>query len=240
MLKIVAAVRRKPGMTHAEFVDYIVNVHGSLARAEPLGLSRYVQNHVLDGSFGSNDSTNYPIPFHRDSVTELYFKSADDLGRTFAHEYTRTIVGPDAKNFAELSTNEATLTFETVVAAPVGSVNATKIMHFLVASGAAQITEAQEGWLQAHERARDAAPTFAASLQGTTRSDSVATSPDSPMAGYFGGTDRKPLAVVASHWVSDPNASAFRAYDSAIFASGLYDPKYSSYLIVKEVEIFAV
>lgn len=240
MLKIVAAVRRKPGMTHAEFVDYIVNVHGTLAKADPLGLKRYVQNHVFDGSFGSNDSADYAIPFHRDSVTELYFNSADDLGRTFAHEYTRTVVGPDAKNFADLSTNEATLTFETMVAAPADSTKGTKIMHFLVATGAAQIIEAQEGWLEAHERARDAAPTFAASLQGTTRSDSVATPPESPMAAYFGGGDRKPLAVVASHWVSDTNASAFRAYDSAIFASGLFDPTYSSYLITKEVEVFCV
>ena len=32
---MMAAVRRKAGMTHAEFVHYVEHVHGKLARAQP-------------------------------------------------------------------------------------------------------------------------------------------------------------------------------------------------------------
>jgi ABC-type microcin C transport system permease subunit YejB len=49
MIKMLAAVRRKPGMTHAEFLEYIEHQHGNIARAKPLSVKRYVQNHVIDG-----------------------------------------------------------------------------------------------------------------------------------------------------------------------------------------------
>lgn len=240
MLKIVAAVRRKPGMTHAEFVDYIVHVHGGLAKAEPLGVKRYVQNHVLDGSFGSPDCSGYAIPFHRDSITELFFETPQDLGRTFKDEYTRTVVGPDAKNFADLSANEATLTEELVVSPLVEGEGSLKIMHFLVTRDQGRVQAGQEGWLAAHEKAVAAAPEFAASLLGTTRADSIVTPSDGPMGAYFGGEERQPLAVVASHWVKASDLGSFRAYDTAIRASRLYDPTRCYYILVKECEIMSV
>lgn len=238
MLKIVAAVRRKPGMTHAEFIDYIVNVHGQIARAEPVRLKRYIQNHVDDGAFGSKHSAAYAMPFHRDNVTELYFDSAADMAATFGHEYTRTVVGPDGANFAELSTNEATLTNETIVSPPTDRANTVKIMHFLVAHSVEQVAVTQDTWGEAHDRAMRQAPLFAAALRGTTRSDAIAPPPGSPVAAYFGGEGRAPLAVIASHWVAKANASTFRDYDDAISASGCYDPERSYYLVTKEVEIF--
>lgn len=240
MLKIVAAVRRKPGMTHAEFVDYIVNVHGKLAKAVPLGVKRYVQNHVLDGSFGSTSCSGYAIPFHRDSITELFFETPQDLARTFADEYTRTVVGPDGKNFADFSVNEATLTKEFVLSAVAEGQESLKIMHFLVAHDQSAVKAVQEGWLAAHEKATASAPEFAASLLGTIRAESVVTPSDGPMGAYFGGEERQPLAVVASHWVKASGIGGFRAYDAAMCASQLYDPARGYYLVVKEHEIFAV
>src|SRR5690349_17952832 len=119
-------------MTHAEFSDYVVQVHGKLSRANRLGLHRYVQNHVYDSAFGSRRSQDYVGHFHRDSVTELYFASPQDMAETFSAEYNRDVIAPDGANFAELSTNQAALTRETVLAAPADSTSGTKIMQFLV------------------------------------------------------------------------------------------------------------
>lgn len=234
----MAAVRRRPGMTHAEFVDYIVRVHGQLARDNPLRLHRYVQNHVHDGAFGSGASQSYVGHFHRDSVTELYFATPEDMAYTFGHEYNRTVIGPDGINFAELSTNEAALTRETVLRPPANSAAGTKIMHFLVAATATGADAARSGWQAAHDEALGAAPAFAAVLQGVTRSDVVPT-PGKDMDAHFGGSERPPLALVASLWVPDAEAPTFRAYEEAVLASNLFDADLSYFLLTREVEILA-
>jgi hypothetical protein len=59
MLKVLATVRRRPGMTEAEYRSYLQDVHGGLVKANPLGVARYVQNHVFDSAFGSADATEY-------------------------------------------------------------------------------------------------------------------------------------------------------------------------------------
>lgn len=240
MLKIVAAVRRRPGMTHAEFADYIINVHGKLARDNPLRLQRYVQNHVYDGAFGSHTHETYAGLFHRDSVTELHFASPEDMAATFADEYNRTVIAPDGANFAELATNEAVLTRETVLIAPISETPVTKIMHFLVAAVPSGIDAAQAGWQAAHTTALAAAPDFARALQGLARSDVLPASPGSAMDDHFGGSDRPPLALVASLWVPDNGVGAFRTYEAAISASGLYDRELSYFLFTRDIEILIV
>ncbi len=43
MLNLIAAIRRKPGMTHRAFLRYVHDVHGSLAAANPLRIRGYFQ-----------------------------------------------------------------------------------------------------------------------------------------------------------------------------------------------------
>ena len=52
MIKMMAAICRKPGMTHAEYLAYVQHVHGAISTEQPLTLRRYVQNHVFDAAFG--------------------------------------------------------------------------------------------------------------------------------------------------------------------------------------------
>lgn len=117
MIKMVAAVRRKPGMTHAECLNYVEHVHGEISKVKPLGLKKYTQNHVFDSAFGAESDVAYTQVFHRDSVTELYFESFHDLIRTFTDPYTQEKVGPDSLNFAD-PTMAAQLMTETEVAVP--------------------------------------------------------------------------------------------------------------------------
>src|SRR5205814_6320892 len=101
MIKMMAAICRKPGMTHAEYLAYVQHVHGAISNEQPLTLRRYVQNHVFDAAFGSGSEAVHAMTVARDSITELWWDSPKDMGENFAHEHVRTKVGPDAANFAD-------------------------------------------------------------------------------------------------------------------------------------------
>ncbi len=57
-IKLMAASRRRPGLTRAEYFRYIEHYHGTVARVERFKIEKYIQNHVIDGAFGvlSDDS----------------------------------------------------------------------------------------------------------------------------------------------------------------------------------------
>ncbi|MFF3373941.1 EthD domain-containing protein [Streptomyces sp. NPDC002680] len=101
MIKLVAAVRRRPGMTRTEYAEYVEKVHGGIALANKLTVRKYVQNHVLDGAYGAIGDVGYQLTLPRDSVTELYFDDLASMGRTFTDPYAREVVGPDAVNFSD-------------------------------------------------------------------------------------------------------------------------------------------
>ena len=85
MIKMMAAVCRRPGMTHAEFLAYVQHVHGAISNENPLSLRRYVQNHVFDAAFGSAAEAAHAMPVARDSVTELWWDSPQDMGAKVLH-----------------------------------------------------------------------------------------------------------------------------------------------------------
>lgn len=82
MIKLVFCLRRKPGMTPAEFQDYWLNKHAPLVRshADVLHIKRYVQTHTLD-----DPATQQVLaqargaPQNFDGVAELWFESREDL-----------------------------------------------------------------------------------------------------------------------------------------------------------------
>jgi uncharacterized protein (TIGR02118 family) len=47
MIKVIALLSRKEGMTHEEFIDHWVNVHGPMGHDMP-EVRRYVQSFVVD------------------------------------------------------------------------------------------------------------------------------------------------------------------------------------------------
>jgi hypothetical protein len=101
MIKMIATACRRPGMTHAEYLAYIQHVHGAISNENPVTLRRYVQNHVFDSAFGTTAQSAHSLVVSRDSVTELYWDSPQEMGATFQHEHVRTKVGPDGPNFAD-------------------------------------------------------------------------------------------------------------------------------------------
>lgn len=236
MLKVVASVRRRPGMTYAEFIDYIVNVHGEMAVAKPLGLFRYTQNHVVDSAFSTGASGSYADVANRDSVTELLFQSPDDMKRTFSDEYTITVIAPDGPKFSELSTTDTAFTIETILQEPVKE-GTTKILHFLYPKAGDTAENAQHSWSDAHARALERVPAFAAALQGLVRSDSKPF-PDPRLSEHFGAAGRRPFAVMLSFFIPADKLSDFRAYEAQILASGQFDLEHSHFLQCREHQIY--
>ncbi len=235
MIKIVAAVRRKPGMTHGEYLRYIHDVHGAIARANTLGLDRYVQNHVFDGAFGQ---AAYARWFHRDSITELYFSSFERLGYTFNHPYTRDVIGPDGANFADLASSLSVLTIEQVLQKTSRSANTVKVLHFLKARDGKMFATQ---WQQAHAAALRAVPEFESKLHGHTRSLSQQPAGGGSAAGtdYFGGGDMPKFDGVASFWLAgESDLETFRRYETALGKQGFFDSDLSFFVYAREVEIF--
>jgi uncharacterized protein (TIGR02118 family) len=71
VFKVLILLKRNPGMTMAEFIDYYENHHAPLGYSFMTGVRRYVRRY-LSSVDGSPDAD---LPF--DAVTELWF---DDRG----------------------------------------------------------------------------------------------------------------------------------------------------------------
>ena len=61
-IKLMAASRRRPGLTRAEYQRYLEFYHGTIARQERFKIRHYMQNHVIDGAFGVlSDATHEQV-----------------------------------------------------------------------------------------------------------------------------------------------------------------------------------
>jgi hypothetical protein len=79
----MAASRRRPGLTRAEYFRYIEHYHGTVARQERFKINRYIQNHVLDGAFSVLSHTSHRNKTSNcEAVVELYFDCFRDMLET--------------------------------------------------------------------------------------------------------------------------------------------------------------
>ncbi|WEH13122.1 EthD domain-containing protein [Streptomyces sp. VNUA24] len=252
MLTLIAAVRRRPGMTHRAFVHHLHHVHGPLAAAKPLGVRRYVQNHVFDASFGTEGDAAHLTEFGRDAVTELQFDDQDALAATMSDPYTREVIGPDGAHFNDMTSAVALLTRPAAVTpppppspspSPPESDGRVKVLHFLSRAEGVSLDHFTERSLGAHATAlsRDEPHTKAvrAHVQHVR-------APGAEQAlRHFGGRDRHAYeGITALYYDSaDEALTHFPAYERALrepSAEGgrFYDPSRSFALYCREVTIF--
>ncbi|WP_022980612.1 EthD domain-containing protein [Ideonella sp. B508-1] len=242
MIKMMAAICRKPGMTHAEYLAYVQHVHGAISNEQPLTLRRYVQNHVFDAAFGSSREAVHAMTMARDSVTELYWDSPADMGVNFAHEHVRTKVGPDAANFADASRTLSLVAVEAEQPVPQpGRVAGAKVLHYLRAAPGMTLEAFFQAWAAAHARALDAAPQAAAAVRRCVHSRQLAEF--NPMLAYFGAKDVPIYEGVGTLWFDSPaTVGAFRDYERALLAvnaeAPFYDPAQSFFVYATEVLIY--
>ncbi|MET9683839.1 EthD domain-containing protein [Streptomyces coeruleorubidus] len=245
MIKLVAAVRRRPGMTRAEYTEYTEyteKVHGGIALANKLTVRKYVQNHVLDGAYGAIGDVGYQVTLPRDSVTELYFDDPSSMGQTFADPYARDVVGPDAVNFSDQPAALGLLVEESEAEAPRPAGGMVKVLHFLKAADGAAPEVFHSGLLGAYEDVLADPSGPARYLRGHQWNRAL---PGDGMAAYFGSTSEQPsYDAYSALWFDEADAlTGFRAWQQALAGhaekhGALLKPSLSFFLLTREVVIF--
>lgn len=103
MVKLIAGLKRKPGMTRAEFHRYWRDVHAPLVQTIPefFGLVRkYVQSHALGGE--RSEAAGFPRS-EFDGVVELWFDSPEDVEKAYTAARYLEVIRPDEQNFIDLA-----------------------------------------------------------------------------------------------------------------------------------------
>ena len=89
MIKMLALLTRKEGITHEEFVKHWYEIHGPLAHAVP-GIRRYVQSHIV----GTRSRPDIPdTDVEVDGIAELWY---DDMAA-----FERAAATPEMKRLTD-------------------------------------------------------------------------------------------------------------------------------------------
>jgi len=120
VLKLTFCLRRKPGLSLAEFQDYWLNRHGALVRRlQPaLGMARYVQVHRRDDELGLGMAKVRGAPEPYDGVAELWWESEEAFkasGRTPEGREAGRLLLEDEAKFIDLARSPLWLNREHVV-----------------------------------------------------------------------------------------------------------------------------
>ncbi len=102
MVKLVACLQRKPGMSPEEFHRYWREVHGPLVKSVPeffRYVRRYVQGHTVSPSV-AGFPPQAVAPY--DGVAELWFESVEDVGKAFSEPRYLEVIRPDEQKFLDL------------------------------------------------------------------------------------------------------------------------------------------
>lgn len=93
LVKLVILLKRKPGMSLADFRNYWLEVHGPLVQKLP-GVRRYVQCHVQDYFYIIGESSF-------DGVEQIWFDDTQTIEKVLKSLEYKDKVLPDLENFVE-------------------------------------------------------------------------------------------------------------------------------------------
>ena len=100
MIKLISLLTRKPGLTHEQFVQHWLNIHGPLAHAVP-GVRRYVQSHIL-GTRTRPDIAETAVEV--DGIAELWYDDQDAAARAAATPEMRRLTDDGALFIGRIKT----------------------------------------------------------------------------------------------------------------------------------------
>lgn len=251
-IKLMAASRRRPGLTRAEYQRYIEFYHGTIAREERFRISSYIQNHVIDGAFGVLTDATHQQVADRDAVVELYFDNFPDMLATL-EPATPSNASKDGQFFADECTNIIVMAEEEEIPVPtpltrfnpglgiVQGVGALKVMHFIMRDDAVYREDYYQYWREAHENALEKAPYAREQLRRCVLNRRCRINDnDGAARKHFKMIDPPVYDMVTSLWFDTmEQAGAFRQYNEALQA---YPKKFANwsksfYLYTRQVAI---
>jgi EthD domain len=253
-IKLMAASRRRPGLTRAEYFRYIEHYHGTVARLERFKIDRYIQNHVIDGAFGVlSDTEHKNKATDREAVVELHFSSFRDMLATLEPEgVEQSRANQDGRFFADEPTNIIVMAEE--VELPVDNPRprfnpglgephqgAVKVMHYIMRRPKVFPNDYYKLWRQAHDEALAKSPYAQEMFRRIVVSKrSRVNDNDAAARAHFRMVDPPVYDMVVSFWVdSMEQVGAFRQYVEALQESPLdfADWSQSFFLYVRPVRI---
>lgn len=251
-IKLMAASRRRPGLTRAEYQRYIEFYHGTIARNDRMKITSYVQNHVIDGAFGVLTDATHQQVAERDAVVELCFDSFPDMLATLEPEVP-SAASQDGKFFADECTNIIVMAEEEEVAVPnplpafnpglgiVSGVGALKVLHFIMRDDTVFREDYYQYWREAHEEALEKAPYAKEMLRRCVMNKrSRINDNDGAARKHFKMVNPPVYDMVVTHWFDTmEHAGAFRQYVEALQLSSKQFANWSKsfYLYTKQVPI---
>ncbi|KAF2854367.1 hypothetical protein T440DRAFT_552227 [Plenodomus tracheiphilus IPT5] len=228
--KQLAAVRRRAGLTTAEYLYHHTIVHGRKAWNAPDSIDQplaYIQDHIFDSAYGINTTANPPTPnyFGHNDMTELYSRSENAFATPPPNNYTATVIGPDGNAFSDFSSAISMYAYETFP-----NINST-CRH---PRAAGQTVFNAFYWVFASAPNANTLSfsntTFATTIMSTLLSSfasntiynaSIHTSvPGLDSRPYYGGYNNPTLNAVLKFWLCDDNeaVSAFRMAQTDLVA----------------------
>ena len=253
-IKLMAASRRRPGLTRAEYFRYIEHYHGTVARLERFRIEKYIQNHVIDGAFGLiSDDAHQNRVTDRDAVVELHFDSFRDMLATLEPEgVTQSRANKDGRFFADEANNVLLMAeeVELPVTHPLPAFNpglgepghgAVKVMQYIMRRPDCFPQDFPRLWRQAHDQALAASPYADEMFRRITLSKrSRVNDNDAEARAHFKMVDPPVYDIEVSFTLdSMEQVGAFRQYFDALTASELQfaDWSQSFFLYVRPVRI---
>lgn len=98
MLKVDILSRRRPDMTHEQFVRHWRDVHGQLFASQPVvqqHVRRYVQSRLIANAPKGIALANI------DGVAQLWFDDLDGFNGVFGSQNYREVIRPDEEKFTD-------------------------------------------------------------------------------------------------------------------------------------------
>ncbi len=251
-IKLMAASRRRPGLTRTEYQRYIEYYHGTIARQERLKIDSYVQNHVIDGAFGTLADETHKLVADRDAVVELSFPTFRDMMETL-EPAVPSAASQDGKFFADERTNVIVMAEEEEVAVDtpvprfnpglgiVKHVGALKVLHYIMRDDSVFREDYYQRWREAHTRAIAASPHARDQLRRCVMNKRCRLNDnDAAARKHFKMVDPPVYDMIVTHWYDTiEQAGAFRQYLEALQSQvpAFADWSRSFYLYTREVPI---
>lgn len=251
-IKLMAASRRRPGLTRAEYFRYIEHYHGTIAREERFKIVAYIQNHVIDGAFGVLSDRTHQQVSDRECVVELSFNNFPDMLATLEPAQPSK-AAQDGKFFADEPTNIIVMAEEEEVPVPtplttfnpglgvVKSVGALKVLQYIMRDDEVYREDYYKYWQAAHDAAMEKAPYAREQMRRCVANKRCRINDnDAAARKHFGMVDMPVYDLVVSMWFdSMEQAGAFRQYNEALQA---YPRKFANwsksfYLYTRQVPI---
>lgn len=224
--KQLAIVRRRQGLTTAEYLFHHTIVHGRKAwnapdtDDQPLA---YVQGHIFDSAYGINTTENdaQPSYFGANDLTDLYSRYESSFSTPPPNNYTATVIGPDGNAFSDFSAAMSMYAYESFQAVNDNCEEADQLETFNAFY-----------WIVASDSGRNSSSfdnaTFAGNIMASRQTDmppgtiynaSIHTSvPDLDSRAYYGGYGNPTLNAVLKFWLCNDNAAvgAFRTAQAGL------------------------